>query len=579
MAKMCPEKPVNLDPASLEDRIFVALSQLSDEYYVFHSLVIVTNSEGALRESETDFVIFHQTKGLMVIEAKAGHVKCIKGEWYYGSGKKMDRGGPYRQADLNKWKLQKYFEHKNILSLWEKIKPIHAVWFPSIDRNYFSSINFPTDGDRAITLTRESLDNAQQEIDRIFDIPLASGVEQHLTKDEFRRIIESVLCPSFDLVPSIASDLSLKNSAFNRLLNEQSNILNFLEEQPFAVINGAAGTGKTMIALEKARRHANDGDRVLFLCFNRLLCDYFRANHSHNNIVYYTIDALACSLCNTETSDYNLLKEKLEELYFSGQFPFKHVIIDEGQDFGKERIEEASIIGLLEDIVLSEEINGTFYLFYDKNQLVQGYKIPKYILESDCKLTLYRNCRNTENIAITSMRPLGDSCRPKMFSGCVKGDSPFIVISDNQEKQIEFIDALLQYYRDLKLDNVVILTCATEDKSVLTGHCKDGFYVYKNKSYRFTTCRKFKGLEADAVIIVDVNKYVLNDDTHFDFYVGSSRAKFYLSIICNMTNEDCVETIKELDGSVVSEKKCKKKLAALLNSQLVISQDFSEERE
>ena len=105
------------------------------------------------------------------------------------------------------------------------------------------------------------------------------------------------------------SELGIKRNAFNRLLKEQANILNFLEEQPYAVINGAAGTGKTMIALEKSRRHAEDGEKVLFLCFNRFLCEYFKTNYSHDNITYNTIDGFACSFCRTETANFQLLQD------------------------------------------------------------------------------------------------------------------------------------------------------------------------------------------------------------------------------------------------------------------------------
>ena len=55
-----------------------------------------------------------------------------------------------------------------------------------------------------------------------------------------------------------------------------------------------------------------------------------------------------------------MLKDKLETAYFEGAFPFRHIIIDEGQDFGQDRIEEADIISTLETTVLSEEINGSF---------------------------------------------------------------------------------------------------------------------------------------------------------------------------------------------------------------------------
>ena len=65
--------------------------------------------------------------------------------------------------------------------------------------------------------------------------------------------------------------------------------------------------------------------------------------------------------------------------------------------------------------------------------------------------------------------------------------------------------------------------------------------------YRFTTCRKFKGLEADAIIQVDVTRKILSKVENLNFYVGASRARFFLSILCQMSDEDCVETLKELD--------------------------------
>ena len=565
---MIPEKPVEIPSGSREDEMFISLSTLPDEYYVFHSFMIVSNTEGIQRESETDFVLFHPQKGILCLEAKAGHVYCKEGTWYYGSGIMMKHGGPYRQADINKWKLQKLFEERGMLDIWGKCKTLHAVWFPSISKSSLNSISFPADSDRSITLTEDSLVHIERDIENIFSIELPNVIETTLSKKEAQRILDNILCPSFDLVPSMISELGIKRNAFNRLLKEQANILNFLEEQPYAVINGAAGTGKTMIALEKSRRHAEDGEKVLFLCFNRFLCEYFKTNYSHDNITYNTIDGFACSFCRTETADFQLLQDMLENSYYDGDFPYKHIVIDEGQDFGQERIEESEIINTLETIVLSTEINGSFYLFYDKNQLVQGKKIPMYISESDCKLTLYRNCRNTENIAITSMRPLGTNSIPKMFVGSVRGESPNIFISESQDKQIEYLNETLKKLADKKISDVVILTCKTEEHSILSTLCNNGKYLCNGLFYRFTTCRKFKGLEADAIILIDINSKTLSKSESLNFYVGASRARFFLSIICQMNDEECIEAIRAIDSNTTSTKRPKKALAAALNSLL-----------
>ena len=568
MAIMIPEKPIDIPIGSHEDEMFIALSNLPDEYYVFHSFVIINNVNGVQYESETDFIVFNPQKGIICIEAKAGQVKCESGKWMYGSGIEMSHGGPYRKADSDKWKLQKYFQRKGLQNLWDKCKVLHAVWFPSITRAYLNMIQMPSDGDKSITLTKESLSNIKEDIDKIFDIQLPANVETNLSQAEAQKVLSMVLCPTFDLVPAVASELAIKRSAFNRLLKEQSVLLNFLEEQPCAVISGVAGTGKTMIAVEKARRHSEIGEKVLFLCYNRKLCDFLREKYMGENVHYYTIDALACYLCNTSTADYGQLENTLMEMYYSGVFPYKHVIIDEGQDFGQNRIEESSVIQTLESIVLSDEIKGTFYLFYDKNQLVQGRQIPQYIADSDCKLTLYKNCRNTENIAITSMRPLGKDKKPKMFQGCVKGVSPDIHIASSEADSLEYLNKVLKKLTDEKYEDIVILTCTTEDQSWLSAHCVNGSYPFNNRQIKFTSCRKFKGLEADAIVLVDVTRGTFDvGGNNLVFYVGASRARFRLSIIVNMSDDEC-RFVSEILGNTLQGKPPKKMLAASLNALL-----------
>ena len=82
----------------------------------------------------------------------------------------------------------------------------------------------------------------------------------------------------------------------------------------------------------------------------------------------------------------------------------------------------------------------------------------------------------------------------------------------------------------------------------------------------FTTCRKFQGLEADAIILIDVVADTFDSYNKLMFYVGTSRARFNLSVICNMSEEDCEYAIAQLD--VQSAKKPKKTLAAALNALL-----------
>lgn len=546
MAKMIPNNARMFSIGSLEDIMFKSLQKLPDDYYVFHSFKILTKHANTLNESETDFIIFNRHKGILCLEAKNGSIYYKDGDWFYGSGLKMKNDGPFNQASANKWKLKSYIEDKSTSSndIISKCKLLHAVWFPAIDKYSFNSINLPSEANKSIILTKEDLDNPTKKIEEIFNIELPNRIKTNLTERDEKWIVDNILCPTFNIVPSITLLYDLKKESFNQLFEEQKNILNYLEDQRSAVINGVAGTGKTMLAVEKARRHGVQGQKVLFLCYNNNLKEYLNSTFKYDNVSYYTIDGFACKICKTIEADYSLLKSKLEELYYENSFEYDHIVIDEGQDFGQEHIEEEQIIDLLEFIVLNKGNDyGTFYLFYDKLQFVQGKTIPKYITEADCKFSLYKNCRNTENIAKTSMIPL--KIKPKLFEGCVKGESPHVYICKDNEI-VEKLNHIIDNYIIKGLKDIVILTAKSEIQSFLKDEVDVNIYKYKNNNYRFYSCRKFKGLEADVIILIDVDKDTFINERNI-FYVGASRARLFLDVITTINENDCVEVLNEID--------------------------------
>ena len=563
MAIMIPEKPHHFDPASQEGLMFDALKLLSDDYYVFHSFRIATVSDNTLRESETDFIVFNRKFGVLCLEENAGQVKYENGYWYYSSGDPMHNGGPFNQASSNKYKLIHYFEKSSFSGILGRCKFLHAVWFPSVTDAKLKTMTLPSEADKAIILTKEALEEPQKYIDRIFETELPNGITTDLSEYDEKKIIREVFCPQFNVFPTASFDNDLKKIVFHRLLNEQTGILNFLTEQKTAVINGAAGTGKTMIAVEKAHRHAIKGEKVLFLCYNNKLKTYLLENYSDDNVDYYTISGLACKMCSTPTPDYTRLKTCLEDMYLSESFPYQHVIVDEGQDFGIDAIDEADILQQIKEIIIdTKPENGTFYVFYDRLQMIQAEHMPKFIEDADCKLTLYRNCRNTENIATTSLRPVTVR-KPLLLEGCVKGMPAKLRFCVSDESILKQIDASIDELKSDGYSDIVILTCKTENESVIFDKCKDG--VYRNK-YRFTTCRKFKGLEADAVILIDVDGNTFNSKNVLVFYVGTSRARLKLDVITKLTDEDCVDILVNNLEYKSKIKKPKRELASALNA-------------
>ena len=566
MAIMYPERPKEFSINSKEDLMFEALSKLPDTYYIFHSFKIVKVIDNKIYESETDFVIFNPQKGILCIEAKAGNVKYEEGKWMYGSDILMSHDGPYHQASNNKWKLSMLIKKYRLEYLLHKCKLLHAVWFPSIPKHKLEEVSLPPEADLRITLTSESIDNIEEDVSKIFDIQLPNNVKTELDTKETNLILNRILAPHFNLISIPEIKLNHKRQVFKKMLNEQISLLNYLEEQNNAIINGMAGTGKTVMALEKARRHSINNEKVLFLCYNYYLKEYLKSNFEYENVDFMTIDGLACKLTNNSKPDYELLNEVLIEMYDRGIFPYKHVIIDEGQDFGKYDIEEEEILDLLKaNVIDNEGIDGTFYLFYDKNQMIQSHKMPSFISEADCKLTLYKNCRNTINIARTSLRFLGNNKNPKMYDGALIGEQADMYYATNIEESIHTLNYVIDKLEEEKYENIQILTCKTEDTSIIKNECIDGKYLYRGKKYPFTTCRKYKGLEAESVILIDIDEELMREEIEQLLYVGASRAKYKLNIIANLNEDKCGILLEKYGYK--KDRKPYKTLATLFNSR------------
>ncbi|MDD7516831.1 nuclease-related domain-containing DEAD/DEAH box helicase [Ruminococcus flavefaciens] len=623
-AHMIPPVPKDFDIKSDEGVVFNALSKLPDDYYVFHSVVINEVVNRKMIEREIDFVVANQRKGVLCIEAKNGdNIHYTDRTWYYSSNKKMKHGGPYEQAATAKRALRskmRYHKNPEVANISFRCKMFHAAWFFGMSQSSFEEKNrqngLPEGVSTDITLFCEDLADPTKKIESIFSITIPhpldedDAIKNDITSDEFRMLLDSVFCPEFHLIPSPAAKNLMIEEHMNQLLYEQYRLLDFLEDQPTAVINGAAGTGKTMIAVEKARRNSIDDESVLFLCYNRLLCDNLNALHKNNpskayrnqfkNVDFMTISRLAKEKVGNFKDFDGLLEWLLDCVDSTDKFKYKHVIIDEGQDFGlidkQDESDEATdaesnctIIDTLQELVL--EKNGTFYLFYDKYQMIQGgskakYKLPDCINNSDCRLTLHYNCRNTKEIAQTSVTPLKDNknraIKPKTACTWYEPAKPVMHLVGGEKKAVKALNNVLDKYKTAMLDNVIILTPGTIEYSCIAdkvslGSGKDnGYYLYEHNGtyYRFTTCIRYKGLEADAIVMIDLDKESFTGFKGLEFYVGSSRAKQYLDLVAIIQPNEYAQIVSELDPNA-PQKKDTEKMKKILSS--VFSADVETE--
>lgn len=519
MAKMIPL----VDPAFIENDaerlVYEQLSKLPETYTVFYSFKWDDSSNwvGSKRMGEADFVVYHPLKGYIVFEVKRGNVTFREGTWYYQNGEIIQN--PLEQARTSMFYIEQRV--KNIRS-FSYPNSFSAVWFPHASKTSIKG-NLPADYRMELIFTSEDLIDIELKIERVFRI------KKQTIEFDSSAFIRSI-SPEFRIVMSLSNVIEDNNRVFNSLTKDQSRILDYLEDQESAVIHGSAGTGKTMIAIEKALRCVDRGDKVLFICFNAFLKQNLQNRVSVPNLSIENVHSLAAKLLKSQDVSEDDLTFALNKQNFD-QFEFDSIIIDEGQDF------RSDIINKLYSLT-----RKCFFVFYDKYQLIQKDAIPSWIVNADCKLNLTKNCRNTIRIAKTSVIPI--NIESKSFERSVEGSKPYI-FSGEKEDVIENLELLIQNLlqnEKIPLRDIVILTIKTEDKSILF----DSSFLKKlisNKDEKqrllFTSVRKFKGLESEIVIIIDIDIDSLNDENAKRImYVASSRAKNILYMFASGSSDD-----------------------------------------
>lgn len=531
MAKFYPTIINSFHSSEGECLVYEALSKLNNEYVVFHSYRWLGEINQRRSEGEADFVVLHPQKGILSIEVKAGSIAYYNGNWIQTNRhtKESKIIDPVGQAAESQYRIQNYLRrHFN-----GQIPVVgRAVWFPSV--SIHDKITLPLEVNRDIIFDVGSLDNPAKDLDKAFSYWKSNlgVIRTELCIHDFKNVIK-LLMPSFKIVESVASTAFESKRSYIQMTRQQASILNFLQEQPTAVIHGPAGTGKTMLAIEKANMLASKGEKVLYLCFNEFLVSYLNEHYKDTGIIFHNIRSLAEELMpHVECSISEIIPRFTE--YFQNEYDdclwsYNNVVIDEGQDIPESILEHISI--------LTDMLNGHYYVFYDKNQYIMMHKSTHWLdTYGDCRLVLYKNCRNTAEIARTigtTVENIKKDVYINDLSGIIPKGSFYKTPKELIAVVSDFVTRMLQ--DKLKVEDVVILTIDSVKNSMLQNNMHIGSIPIsttpKKGHILFTSVRKFKGLEAKAILLIDIYVDKLDDELHKRLiYVGCSRASTYLQM-------------------------------------------------
>ena len=543
---MYPRAIEKINAPYSEEEVYKALEKLNDTYIVFHSVQWLKRTlDKSFTWYENDFLILSKKYGILILEVKGGRIYFKDGEFHQvnldtGEDKTLDEGNdPLSQAKKGIYHYRKMLE-RVIPNITDKMIIEPCIFFPSCQLKSCGKLTLAYEEARRAILDNDSLNDISTAIKSVYDFYHAND-KIGITDEEFKKVCD-LIAPEFDLIqsPSIIKDEM--ESAFLRLTNQQKGLLDYISEQRVATIEGAAGTGKTLIGIEAAKRFASDNKKVLFLCFNRFLYEHLKKDCGIKNVDYYNIHTFISLFSKGDFSNDQLRIKELYKIDFE-KLGYNAIIIDEAQDFLNDEIEYFA--------EYAELLDANFLVFYDKNQLMTTTKVPDWILKSECKLLLTKNCRNTYEIACTSYNVIDTEIKAKI--GFVKGIQPTFTFAKKGDKQA--LGKLINYFKnsenDYKDSDITILSLLSEDKSIMNGVNKiNGVTISRernNKNVFYTTAKKFKGLESKVIIITDIDESSFNDESRKRvFYVACSRATHRLALFLSGSDDD----IKRIGNSI-----------------------------
>lgn len=470
------------------------------------------------RFGEIDFVVCGPD-GLFILEVKGGRVSCNDGIWVttnrYGETVRL-RESPFKQAEGALHGLR----DKLPASLANLLVVGYGVVMPDIERLPNSA-----EWDRATLADGRDFREFEKWLERFIKYWRTRDPRKPTATPSQLNALQQHLRPDFEAVVPLHVSAHDVETRIASLTNDQLRLIDVVEANPRVICSGGAGTGKTMLALELAKRWGASGLKTALTCHSPWLKGFLQRS---------AVPGLTVSLA--ESIQIAAKRVGIEE--------FDALIVDEGQD-----ILNMDALDQLDNHLLGGIGEGRWCFFHDANNqsgLCGSYVPDAYdYLESFCpaRIPLKTNCRNSLPIL---QRIQGDLDADIGNSGVGEGPAVREVNVVDTESAIQALEKELRSLVDREGFNpgdIVMLSpvaFARSWTSSLPADLHDSIAVLDDASPRslnrnaigFAEIGDFKGLESEVVVLVDMPRPGRSEKLRSYHYVGMSRARALLSLIC-----------------------------------------------
>lgn len=574
MARMMPSYIDDTSPSGERD-VFYMLSGGPEDWAVMHSLDLAPWNR-SLR-TEIDFVVIIPDTGILCIEVKSHMIIGFDGiRWTPAD----IRRSPFKQASDARYTF--YRKLKDLAPRFQHVPVVHLCIFPN-----------------AFFALQPNMSVAESELmdSRTFGNCSSSSAFCHELK---RRMLASIetdgnLClPDTPLSTHAVDDIIIscipvqkrkldyresirhREKELDALLSiQQKPVFRLADYNERIIVSGGAGTGKSLVAFELARRYAESGERVALLCFNSLFGSWLKRKmeaiqpHLPNLVVgrIFRILAGMTGISPPENSDSDywekvlppLLEERLTDPDMKAMAAFDRLVVDETQDL----LSRPLLMNCLFTCLTGGVRDGRYALFGDfQNQVLASRNMLNQSLTQlerearPARWHLSENCRNYRIVARTSIGLSG--LDDNVYSGFLRVGGNVgnfdIAFYSSDSKQAEILSTWLKEFRKTgyRPEDITILSFSSDDKSLVGRGLLQGWQLASlwqdavNRIH-YGSVHAFKGMENKIIIITDV----ILTEKGFQrdlFYTGMTRATESIRILCHEASKDILSCWMKTGG-------------------------------
>lgn len=498
------------------------------------------------RECEIDLLVIWPGTGVAVLEVKGGQVSLERGQWVQeGGGSRHQLRNPVAQAQRAKHILIDYFTsrlpsfggigrcgHLAVLPYSTLPEDFHAPDAPKelvVDRHGLPELA----GRIAEALRRQGGDFA----------PLTQKAAKFALKNlhATAKAIENHQNRALELA-----------DAANQLTQEQYRVLDLLSHQRRAQLVGGAGSGKTHLAMLKARQLTREGHRTALLCYSRGLAREFELQSAtwpeEERPAYVGMfHRLPHAWGSTSTepdADRETISHYYEEVLprelieIAGTLPreqlFDAIVVDEAQDFSSGWWEALQAC-------VTDPGEGILWVFTDEHQRIFDREGAAPITLSP--FSLNENLRNTPQVAgaFAPLSPVPQRVR-------LPDGAPVRFVDVEPEHVLDRADDAVVALEGEGWEGGQVALLTTGGRHPVQVESVDfgGWDAYWDEYFAgqdvfYGHVRGFKGLERPVVVLA-VNSRPGWSQAAGSLYVGMSRAQYLLVVV------GAREVIEEIGG-------------------------------